>query len=354
MMSKIQISSALDLLGSLIKTPSFSSQESDTADIIEAYLKNQAIQVERIKNNIIARNQGFDPNKKTLILNSHHDTVQIGDGWTKDPFGAEVNNGRIYGRGSNDAGGPLVSLIVAFESMYSETLPYNLVLIASAEEENFGPNGLSYVLKNTELNPDFAIVGEPTEMQVGVSEMGLLVLDAHVKGKSGHVARDTGINSIYLAMKDIEWIESHQFDKVSDYLGPTRMQVTQINSGTQHNVIPSDCSFVIDVRVNEKYRHEEIIELLESNCTATFTPRSLKWRASFTPLDHAVVQSCQHLGLKTMGSTTLSDQVHFKCPSIKMGPGKSERSHTADEYILLSEIEDGIKTYIKLLKNLTL
>ena len=349
---KSQFSDALALLSSLIRIPSFSKEESATADLIGSFLSDKGIKFKRLKNNIVAKNKNFDATRMTVVLNSHHDTVKVGDGWTRDPFGAEVDKDRLYGRGSNDAGGALVALISAFVHFYNTDLPYNLVLIASAEEENFGANGLSYVLNNIDFKPDFAIVGEPTELDVAISEMGLLVIDAEVQGRSGHVARDTAINPIYIACQDIQWINDYRFDRISDHLGETRINVTQINAGNQHNVVPDKCSYVIDVRVNELYSHEEIIELLENRCLGTFVPRSLKWRASFTPVDHPVVQRCDQIGLRRIGSKTLSDQVHFSCPSIKIGPGKSERSHTADEYIFTSELEDGIRTYIKILNGI--
>lgn len=345
---------AIDLLRDLIKTESYSGQEDGTADIIEHFLADKGIITSRLHNNIIAKNKYFNSELPTIILNSHHDTVKINEGWTKGPFGAVIEGDHLYGRGSNDAGASLVSLIALFRHYYEHDMLFNLMLIASGEEENFGPNGVSSVLSTLDFEPSLAIIGEPTEMQMAVAEKGLIVIDAYTKGIAGHAARDIGVNAIYLATEDIEWIKQYLWQKVSPALGPVKTTVTQINAGSQHNVIPDACHYVIDCRVNECYSLSEVVEILDQNTHAQLSPRSLRWHPSCIDPKHPIVQKGLTLGLSTFGSPTLSDQVHFTCHSLKIGPGRSERSHTADEFILLSEIEKGIDTYIHLLNNLQL
>ena len=344
----------VQLLQSLIRELSLSGEESKTADLIDAFLKKQNVETERLHNNIIARNKAFDESLPTIVLNSHHDTVKIGNNWTKDPLGAEIEDGKLYGRGSNDAGGALVCLIATFIYFYNKDLPYNLLLIASGEEENFGPNGVSSVLATLKHDIVLGVIGEPTEMHLGISEKGLIVIDGEAKGEGGHAARDIGVNALYEAMKDINWIKNYNWEKVSDVLGATKTTVTQINGGTQHNVIPDSCKYVIDCRVNENYTLQEVLDVLNEGTSATLTPRSLKWHPSGINRDHAIVQKGKALRRNCFGSPTLSDQVHFTCPTIKIGPGRSERSHTADEFIKVSEIEEGIKIYINLLDGLSL
>ena len=345
---------AIDLLIQLIRTPSFSKEEDKTADIIEEFIVKNDIKYQRLKNNLICRNKYFDESKKTIFLNSHHDTVRVVDGWTKDPFGAEVAGEVLYGLGSNDAGGCLVSLIVTFIHFYNKPIDFNLVLVASAEEENFGSNGVSLVLSSLGLSPDLGIIGEPTQMQMAVAEKGLIVIDGVAKGESGHVAYQKGENAIYKAMKDIDWIGTYHFPKRSDTLGPVMMSVTQIKGGIQHNVNPDTCEFVVDVRVNDCYTLEETADIINENCLSEMKPRSLRWHPSHIDIDHPIVQKGINMGLTYYGSSTMSDQVHFKCPTLKIGPGDSLRSHTADEYILKSEIAHGIATYISLLDKLSL
>jgi acetylornithine deacetylase len=345
---------AITLLQDLIRTESYSGNENGTADIIQQFFSKNGIQTDRLHNNIIAKNKYYNSQLPTIILNSHHDTVKVNNGWTKDPFGATIEGDHLYGRGSNDAGASLVSLIALFRYYYDADLPFNLMLIASGEEENFGSNGVSSVLHTLEFEPSLAIIGEPTEMNMAIAEKGLIVIDAHVKGEAGHAARDIGINALYLATEDIQWIKQHQWHKVSQVLGPVKTTVTQISAGSQHNVIPDACHYVIDCRVNEHYTLSEVVENLDQHTQATLTPRSLRWHPSGIDSRHPIVQKGVALGLKPFGSPTLSDQVHFTCPSIKIGPGMSERSHIADEYILLSEIENGINVYINLLKHLQL
>lgn len=345
---------AILLLQSLLREQTFSGEEGPTANLISLHLKKKGITTTRLYNNIIARNQHWSNDKPTIILNSHHDTVKINNGWTRDPFGAEIDGDQLFGRGSNDAGGALVSLITCFIHFYTAQLPFNLMLIASGEEENFGPKGVSAVLDSMDFEPALGIIGEPTQMHVGVAEKGLIVIDGVTTGKAGHAARDTGINALYLAAEDINWIKNHKWDKVSAVLGPVITTVTQIQAGTQHNVVPDICSYVIDCRVNEHYTLQEVLDFLDNNTKATLTPRSLRWHPSGIDHNHPVVLRGQSMGRKIFGSPTLSDQVHFRCPTIKIGPGLSERSHTADEYIKLSEIEEGINIYIELLKGLEL
>lgn len=345
---------SIALLRSLIKEESFSGHEKRTGDIIQSFFESRDIETTRLHNNIIVKSKNWSEGRPIVVLNSHHDTVKIGEGWTKDPFGAVIEGGKLYGRGSNDAGGALVSLMAAFCALQEEKLSYNLMLIASGEEENFGVNGVSSVLKAHNLNPEFAIIGEPTEMHIAIAEKGLIVIDGETKGESGHAARDTGVNALYLATEDIENIKAHSWVRTSDHLGMTTTKVTQISAGSLHNVIPDICSYVIDCRVNEKYTLHEVIEVLDEMTHAELTPRSIRWHPSGISEDHPIIKLGSKLGRNLVGSPTLSDQVHFVCPSIKIGPGRSERSHTSDEYILLSEIEEGIEIYIALLRDLSL
>jgi len=342
----------INLLKQLIKTPSFSKKEQETANLIDQFLQERGIETERIHNNIIAKNKQFDSRKKTLVLNSHHDTVKVNEGWTYDPFEAIEINGKIIGLGSNDAGGALISLIAAFIHLYDKNLSYNLVLIASGEEENGGSNGVKSVLQKLNFPIDLTIVGEPTEMQPAIAEKGLLVIDALTKGVAGHAARPNGKNAINIAISDIQKINELEFPQVSPTLGSVVKSVTQIEAGYRHNVIPDTCRFVIDVRVNECYGLEEIFEKLQEICQSELTARSFRNRSSGIKMTHPLVQKALSLGLKAFGSPTLSDQVNFKNDSLKIGPGKSERSHQADEFIYISEIEEGIDIYVKLLEDL--
>lgn len=345
---------AEELLKQLIKTPSLSKEENGTADIIESFLTKRGIKLDRWNNNIIAKNYHFDKNKATVVLNSHHDTVKVVDGWTKDPHGAEVVSGILYGLGSNDAGASLVGLISSFVHYYKAELDYNLVLIASAEEEIFGPNGIKSVLPKLDFKVDLGIIGEPTEMQMAVSEKGLLVIDGIAKGEAGHAARPNGKNAIDIATKDIHAINTFEYPKSSVVLGPVVKSVTQIKAGYQHNVIPDTCEFVIDIRVNDQYTLQEAFQLLQDQCKSELKARSYNNRPSKIDLSHPIVLSGIGLGLSHFGSATLSDQVHFDCPTLKIGIGKSERSHQADEHIYLDELYNGIDTYINLLKGLKL
>ncbi len=340
---------AIALLKELIAIPSFSRQEDKTADCIEAFLGQKEIPCQRLKNNIWAINQYFHPDKPTVLLNSHHDTVKPNPSWTLDPFQPLVNEGKLYGLGSNDAGGCLVSLIATFCHYYDQPdLAYNVVMAATAEEEISGTDGLEMVLPH--LPPvDFAVVGEPTQMNMAIAEKGLMVIDCTARGKAGHAAREEGENAIYKAIEDIKWITAYRFPEVSETLGPVKMSVTIINAGSQHNVVPDACTFTIDVRTTDKYTNGEVLAVLQQNLKSEVKPRSVRLTPSSISPGHPIVQAGMSMGLQTYGSPTTSDQALLRCPSLKMGPGDSARSHTANEYIHLSEIEHGIRTYTEVL-----
>ena len=341
---------AIALLKQLIETPSFSSEEDQTALHIEAWFKRYNIDYKRTKNNIWAVNKYFDASKPNMLLNSHHDTVKPNTAYTKDPFKAIVEDGKLYGLGSNDAGGCLVSLIATFTHFYNyKDLKYNLILVASAEEESSGPNGLNSMLK---IIPkiDVAIVGEPTLMNLAVAEKGLIVFDAKVKGTASHAAHPNDDNPIYKTIETLQWFKDLKFEKGSKALGDVKLTVTQINAGNQHNVVPADVELVIDVRVNDKYTNAEIAEFLQKNAPcSSIVPRSLHLNSSSIPIDHPLVEAGIAMGRTTYGSPTLSDQAWLSCKSLKLGPGDSPRSHSADEFIYLNEIEEGIEIYIELL-----
>ena len=341
---------AISLLKSLIETQSFSQEEENTAKLIEGWFIENEIPFKRTKNNIWATNKYFDGSKPTMLLNSHHDTVHPNTAYTKDPLKAIVEDGKLYGLGSNDAGGCLVSLIATFTNYYAEeNLKYNLVIVASAEEENSGPNGLNSMLS---IIPkiDVAIVGEPTLMNLAVAEKGLVVFDAQVAGTPSHAAHPNNNNSIYNTIEVLQWFKNFKFDKPSVALGDVKMTVTQINAGKQHNVVPAHTNLVIDVRVNDAYSNQEIATILQEQSPCTkITPRSLRLNSSSISTDHDLVKAGIAMGRETYGSPTLSDQSVLSCQSLKLGPGDSERSHSADEFIYLEEIEEGIKLYIELL-----
>ena len=345
---------ALNLLQEMISTPSFSKEEEEVSFVIEDYFERRHIHTYRRMNNIWVKNRHFNPDKPTVLLNSHHDTVRPNSGYTRDPFKPEIIDGKLYGLGSNDAGGPLVSLIATFLHYYDrEDLAYNLVMAATAEEEISGTNGIESIWSS--LTPvDFAIVGEPTLCGMATAEKGLMVLDCVAKGKPGHAAREEGINAIYEALKDIEWVKSYRFPEVSDALGEMKMTVTIINAGRQHNVVPAECAFTIDVRVTDKYTLEEALDIIRAHVRSTVTPRSMRMRPSGIDMNHPLVQSARKLGLTLYGSPTTSDQALIPVPSVKMGPGDSARSHSADEFIFVDEIQQGIATYIRLLDNVIL
>lgn len=341
---------AIGLLKSLIATPSFSREEAATASLIDRFLTGHDVATQRTGNNIWARNRFFSDAKPSLLLNSHHDTVKPNKGYTLDPFTPVEKDGKLFGLGSNDAGGPLVALIATFLHFYDqEDLHYNLVLAATAEEEISGRNGVEAVLPHLPTI-SAAIVGEPTQMQMAVAERGLLVLDCTAHGRAGHAARNEGENAIYKAMKDIEWLSTYQFEKVSDFLGPVKMTVTSIETENKaHNVVPADCRFVVDVRVNECYTLEEVIHHITGKLQSDVHPRSTRLRSSSIPPDHPLVAAGRELGRTSYGSPTTSDKALMPFPALKMGPGDSARSHTPDEFIFTGEIREGIDLYIQLL-----
>ena len=352
-MLKKLTSEAILLLKELIETSSFSSEEDQTALLIQNWFKQYKMEHKRAYNNIWATNKHFDPSKPTILLNSHHDTVKPNSGYTKDPFKAIVEDGKLYGLGSNDAGGSLVSLIAAFTYFYEKkNLEYNLVVVASAEEESSGQNGLNSML-SVIPKIDVAIVGEPTLMNLAIAEKGLVVFDAKVKGTASHAAHPNNDNAIYKAVAAVKWFQDYQFEKKSPVLGDVKMTVTQIKAGSQHNAVPAEVDLVIDVRVNDRYTNAEISKILKkkSPCT-TMEARSLRLNSSSIPITHPLVEAGIELGRETYGSPTLSDQACLSCPSLKLGPGDSTRSHTADEFIYMDEIEEGIKIYIELLNKL--
>ncbi|MEP1150333.1 MAG: M20 family metallo-hydrolase [Balneola sp.] len=351
-MSKEELTnSAIELLKQLISIQSYSSEEDKTADLIEDYLEAHGFTPQRKKNNVWAWATERYDGKPTLLLNSHHDTVKASSKWNYDPFNPTVVDGKLIGLGSNDAGGPLVSLLHTFIYLAKTEQPYNLVFLASAEEETSGKQGVPIVLE--ELGTiDVGVVGEPTSMNMAIAERGLIVLDCVAHGKSGHAARGEGENALYKAMKDIDWFRSYEFEKLSEVLGKINMTVTQIEAGSQHNVVPDECKFVVDVRPNEHYTNKEIVEEIKKHVDCEVTPRSLNLNASGISKEHPIVVKGKKLGIKRYGSQTMSDQVHMPFPCIKMGPGDTHRSHTADEYIYLKEIEEGINIYIELLNGL--
>ncbi len=341
---------AIELLKTLICTPSFSGEEDHTGDAIQAFLRDFGIQTERQYNNIYAFNKHFDSNKPTLLLNSHHDTVKPNSGYTKDPFHAHVEDGKLYGLGSNDAGGCLVSLLATFVHFYDqEGLSHNIIMAATGEEEDAGEKSIRALLP---ILPtiDVAIVGEPTLMDLAIAEKGLVVFDAVVRGTPSHAAHPNGNNAIYNSIEVLKWFENYTFDKVSEVLGEVKMTVTQVNAGNQHNVVPATVDLVVDVRVNDCYSNQEIADTLQKEAPCKMKPRSLRLNSSRIAADHDLVKSGVSLGRKTYGSPTLSDQAALSCQSVKLGPGDSTRSHSANEFIYINEIEEGIDLYIKILQ----
>ncbi|MDA8698978.1 M20 family metallo-hydrolase [Flavobacteriaceae bacterium] len=351
-MNEVLTQEALALLKDLISIQSFSSEEQGTAERIEKWFTDHDIPFMRENNNVYAFNHTFEEGKPTLLLNSHHDTVKPNSAYTKDPFQPHVEDGKLYGLGSNDAGGPLVSLIALFTHYYEHPNPkYNLIIAATAEEESSGPLGLNSLLKT--LPPiDVAIVGEPTLMQLAVAEKGLVVFDGVISGTASHAAHPNDDNPIMKLPGVLQWFNDFEFEKVSDQLGPVKMTVTQVSAGKQHNVVPAEVNLVIDVRVNDRYTNQEIVDLLQKEAPCKLTPRSIDLNSSSIPLDHELVTTGIELGRKPYGSPTLSDQAKLSCPSLKLGPGDSTRSHTANEYIHVSEIEEGISIYINLLNEI--
>lgn len=343
---------ALSLLKKLIATPSFSKSEDKTAEIIEDFFKSNAIPIHRSMNNVWAYNKHYDASKPTILLNSHHDTVKPNTGYTLNPFEPIEKDGKLFGLGSNDAGGPLVSLICAFLYFYEkENLNYNLIITATAEEEISGVNGIESIYK--ELGKiDFAIVGEPTEMNLAIAEKGLLVLDCEASGTSSHAAHPNEDNAILNAIQDIHWFTQYKFDRISPILGEVKMTPTIINSGSQHNVVPNSCQFTVDVRTNELYSNEEVYNLVKENIKSKVTARSLRLNSSSIPLDHPYVKAGLAIGRTYYGSPTSSDQAVIPCPSLKIGPGLSTRSHSSDEFIYTNEIKEAIQIHISILNQI--
>ncbi|WBA42164.1 M20 family metallo-hydrolase [Hymenobacter canadensis] len=345
---------AIELLIQLVQTPSLSREEDQTAELIFRFLTFHGARPQRDANNVWALSKRFDPAKPTILLNSHHDTVKPGASWTADPFGAVMEGDRLTGLGSNDAGASAVSLLATFLYFHEqENLPYNLICAITAEEEVSGANGIRRLLP---LLPkiDLGIVGEPTQMDLAVAEKGLVVLDCVAHGRTGHAAREEGENALYKALDDVQRLRDYQFERVSELLGPVKLTVTQMQAGTQHNVVPDRCTFVADVRTNELYTNPEVVEFVRSLIGAEVTPRSTHLNSSRIPLTHPLVQRGVALGCRTFGSVTLSDQSMMPFTTVKIGPGDSARSHTPDEYILLSEIRAGVQGYVALLDGLEL
>ncbi|MGZ4033335.1 MAG: M20 family metallo-hydrolase [Bacteroidia bacterium] len=345
------VDEAILLLKELISIPSFSKEESNTADLIQQFLELKGIKASRELNNVWVFNKYFDQDKPTILLNSHHDTVKPNQGYTLDPFVAFERDGKLFGLGSNDAGGALVSLLATFIYFYEKDLKYNFVFVASAEEEISGKNGIEFILPGLG-KIDFAIVGEPTQMQLAIAEKGLIVLDCIAHGCAGHAAREEGENAIYKAMKDIEWFKNYQFPELSEILGPVKMSVTMIHSGTQHNIVPDKCEFTVDVRTTDAYSNEGVLEIIKRYVSSEVKPRSTRLNSSSINKDHVIVQAGLLLGRKVYGSPTTSDQALMNFPSLKLGPGDSARSHTADEFIYINEIKEGIELYIQMLNKI--
>ncbi len=344
--------SALELLQKLIATESFSKEEDETALLIMQWFSSHEIKFESSGHNIWAKNKYFDAVKPTILLNSHHDTVKPNLAYTKNPFHPHIEAGKLYGLGSNDAGGCLVSLMATFAYFYQqENLKYNFVIAVVAEEENSGDGGIRSIISKLPAI-DFAIVGEPTLMQLAIAEKGLIVLDGTIKGTPSHAAHPNDDNSIYKTMKSLEWFRDYKFEKTSEVLGDVKMTVTQINAGKQHNVVPAETHLVIDVRVNDSYSNQEILDIISKNAPCEVVARSLRLNSSSINKNHPIVQAGIEMGRETYGSPTLSDQSNLTCQSLKLGPGDSTRSHSADEFIYVDEIVEGIKIYVELLEKI--
>ena len=352
-MYKKETIEAVELLKKMIEIPSLSREEEKVADLLESFIKGKGLIINRINKNIYIADSQIDTSKKTILLNSHIDTVKPVSGWKLNPFEAAEKDGKVYGLGSNDAGASVVSLLETYFILLEKTQSYNLIFLASVEEEISGKNGVEAAIKELP-KIDFAIVGEPTEMKLAIAEKGLMVLDCTANGKAGHAARNEGVNAIYEAYKDIKWFKTFAFERKSEILGEMKMSVTQINAGTQHNVIPDKCNFVVDVRSNELYTNDEIVDIIKENVSCEVAPRSRRLNSSKTPENHPIIKKAKELGIETYGSPTLSDQSLMPFASVKIGPGKSERSHTAEEFIYIDEIQNAIRTYVDLLDGLEL
>ena len=342
------VSDAVDLLKKLIATPSVSRNEKDAADIMEQTIRSYGFEPHREANNIWIIDPHYDESRPTLLLNAHIDTVKPVASWTRNPFSPDVEEGVLYGLGCNDCGGGLCSLLQLFRMLTAKPQQYNLIYLASAEEEVSGKDGITRALP---LLPhiDLAIVGEPTGMNPAVAEKGLMVLDVIAHGKSGHAARNEGVNAIYEALDDMRWIRDYKFEKVSEFLGPTKMTLTVVNAGTQHNVIPDKCTMLVDIRTNEFYDNEEVYEFICQHLKSEVKAHSFRLKSSRIDPEHPLIKKCVAMGMKPFGSPTLSDQALMHFPSFKLGPGESSRSHSADEFIKISEIADAIAKYKELL-----
>lgn len=342
------VSDAVELLKKLIATPSVSRNEKDAADIMEQTIRSYGFEPQREANNLWIIDPHYDESRPTLLLNAHIDTVKPVASWSRDPFSPDVEDGVLYGLGSNDCGGGLCSLLQIFRMLTEKPQSYNLIYLASAEEEVSGKDGITRALP---LLPhiDLAIVGEPTGMNPAVAEKGLMVLDVIAHGKSGHAARNEGVNAIYEALDDMRWIRDYKFEKVSEFLGPTKMTLTVVNAGTQHNVIPDKCTMLVDIRTNEFYDNEEVYEFIRQHLKSEVKAHSFRLKSSRIDPEHPLIRKCVTMGMKPFGSPTLSDQALMHFPSFKLGPGESSRSHSANEFIRISEIRDAIAKYETLL-----
>ncbi len=341
----------IELLRRLIETPSHSRNEEGTAEILFAEMIRRGYTPQRIKNNVLVYNQYFSPEKPTVVLSAHHDTVRPNENYTRDPYLPTEIGGKIYGLGSNDDGASLVSLVALFDHFYSSSnLKYNLCLALSAEEECSGANGMELLYPQI-INPELVVVGEPTGMDIAIAERGLMVLDCEVEGVAGHAAHSNTVNPIMEALTDLNWFNTYHFDKVSKTLGEVKMSVTIISAGSTHNVVPAKCNFTVDVRSNGCYSNLEILEIIKANVACSVKERSTRLNPSAIDTNHPFVKCCIEAGAKPFGSSTLSDQALVKCDSVKIGVGDSARSHTSDEYVLRSEIEEGIAKYIEIFKN---
>ena len=339
----------LALLRDLVHTPRVSGNEKAAADLLERFMLSRGLRPQRVENNLWVESEPASE-RPCVMLNAHIDTVKVAPGWTADPYGGQWTDGRLCGLGSNDCGGSLVAMLAAYEELSKRALPFRLVYSATAGEENCAPDGIEMALPHFG-RIDFGIVGEPTSLRVAVAERGLMVLDCTAHGVTGHAAREEGVNAIYEALADIEWIRAHQFAKVNPCLGPVKMSVTMIEAGTQHNVVPAECRFVVDVRPNGEYSNEEILEEIRAGVRSDVQPRSMKHSSSAIPATHPMVRKALALGLETFGSPTTSNQTRCTFPTFKLGPGDSSRSHRPDEYILASEVEEAAKIYVKLLED---
>lgn len=346
------VSEAVALLRKLVSLQSFSGEEHLRAEYLTNYLSERGVETERIANNIIVKQSHFDTSKPTFMLNSHIDTVRPASGYTFDPFNPPLSETHIYGLGSNDAGASVVSMLQTFLHFYGQELSFNLSLVLSAEEENSGVNGIRRLASELSF-VDYAIVGEPTGMCAAIAERGLLVIDGEAKGKSGHAARNEGVNAIYIALEDIKKLQSVKFAKVSPTMGDVKLTVTQINAGSQHNVVPDSCTFVVDIRPTDCYTNPEIMEQLQAITKSELKARSLTNKSSGTPQNHILMTCLKRLQTETYVSPTTSDWMRLNCPAMKMGPGESERSHQSDEFVLVEELKQGIDGYITFINELT-